>query len=275
LSEQRPVRGRLEDKVAIITGAATGIGRAFATVFAEEGADVVIVDINETEAAITAEQVRGHGREALVQICDVTQPDQVKAMVDATVAKFGRIDTLVNGAILRAGGPIEDLPLEAWDRLINIGLRGYFIVGQAVGRQMISQKSGVLINLASTGGYHAYPGSGAYSSCKAAVIMLAKQWAIEWGQYGIRAVSISPGYVRTPMTDHLYAQPEVMEGRSKSVPIGRIADAEEIARAGAFLASDDASYVTGSDLLVEGGFVASKFMGVPGRHKPVQTPAPA
>jgi NAD(P)-dependent dehydrogenase (short-subunit alcohol dehydrogenase family) len=209
LSEQRPVRGRLEDKVAIVTGAATGIGRAFATVFAEEGADVVIVDINQAEAAITAEQVRAHGREALVQICDVTQPDQVQAMVDATVARFGRIDTLVNGAIMRAGGPIEDLPLEAWDRLMNIGLRGYFIVGQAVGRQMISQKSGVLINLASTGGYHAYPGSGAYSSCKAAVIMLAKQWAIEWGQYGIRAVSISPGYVRTPMTDHLYAQPEV------------------------------------------------------------------
>ncbi|MGH7863289.1 MAG: SDR family NAD(P)-dependent oxidoreductase [Candidatus Dormibacteraceae bacterium] len=259
--------GRLQDRVAVITGGATGIGRAFCTVFAEEGADVAIVDVNEAEGRITADEVRALGRRAELEVCDVSRPESVQAMVDSVINKFGRIDILVNGAILRQGGPMETLSLEEWDTLMNIGLRGYFIVGQAVGRHMIKQQRGVIINMASTGGHHAYAGAGAYSPCKAAVMMLAKVWAMEWGQYGIRACSLSPGYVRTPMTDHLYAQPEIMAGRSASVPIGRIADTKEIARAGAFLASDDASYVTGSDMLVDGGFSSSKFMGVPGRHK--------
>jgi NAD(P)-dependent dehydrogenase (short-subunit alcohol dehydrogenase family) len=267
MNEGTRTQGRLQDRVAVITGAATGIGRAFATVFAAEGADVAIVDINETEAKVTHDQVRGTGREGLVQVCDVSKPEQVDAMVRSVIDHFGRIDILVNGAILRQGGPMETLSLEQWDTLMNIGLRGYFIVGQRAGREMIARHSGVIINIASTGGYHPYPEAGAYSPCKAAVIMLAKVWAMEWGKHGIRACSISPGYVRTPMTDHLYAQPEVLAGRSASVPIGRIADAEEIARAGAFLASDDASYITASDLLVDGGFTHSKFLGVPGRHK--------
>ena len=267
MTDGTPARGRLQDKVAVITGAATGIGRAFATVFAEEGADIAIVDINETEGKVASNLVRDRGREGLLQVCDVSKPEQVDAMVSSVIDRFGRIDILVNGAILRQGGPMETLSLEEWDTLMNIGLRGYFIVGQRVGREMIARHSGVIINLASTGGYHAYPDAGAYSPCKAAVMMLAKMWAIEWGRHGIRACSISPGYVRTPMTEHLYAQPEVLAGRSESVPIGRIADAEEIARAGAFLASDDASYITGSDMLVDGGFASSKFLGVPGRHK--------
>lgn len=260
---------RLQDRVVVITGAATGIGRAFASVFAQEGADVAIVDINEAEATVSLDLVRSHGREGLIEVCDVSKPEPVDAMVRSVMKKFGRIDVLVNGAILRQGGPIEHLTLESWDTLMNIGLRGYFIVGQRVSREMIERGSGVIINIASTGGYHPYPEAGAYSPCKAAVIMLAKLWGMELGRYGIRACSISPGYVRTPMTDHLYAQPEVLKGRSESVPIGRIADAEEIARAGAFLASDDASYITATDLLVDGGFVHSKFLGVPGRHKPI------
>ncbi|HKV88113.1 MAG TPA: SDR family oxidoreductase [Candidatus Dormibacteraeota bacterium] len=266
-TEAAKPHGRLHDRVALITGAATGIGRAFASVFAEEGADVVIVDVNKAESEVARGLVEAQGRRALVQVCDVSRPEAVDAMVGAALERFGRIDVLVNGAILRQGGPMETLSLEQWDTLMNIGLRGYFIVGQRVGREMIARKSGVIINIASTGGYHPYPDAGAYSPCKAAVIMLAKMWAMEWGQHGIRACSISPGYVRTPMTDHLYAQPEVLAGRSASVPIGRIADAVEIARAGAFLASDDASYVTAADLLVDGGFAHSKFLGVPGRHK--------
>jgi NAD(P)-dependent dehydrogenase (short-subunit alcohol dehydrogenase family) len=267
MTDGTQARGRLQDKVAVITGAATGIGRAFATVFAAEGADVAIVDINEKESKVTQDLVRAAGREALVQLCDVSKPEPVDEMVRSVIDRFGRIDILVNGAILRQGGPMETLSLEQWDTLMNIGLRGYFVVGRRVGGEMIARHSGVIINIASTGGYHPYPEAGAYSPCKAAVIMLAKVWAMEWGQHGIRACSISPGYVRTPMTDHLYAQPEVLAGRSASVPIGRIADAEEIARAGAFLASDDASYITAADLLVDGGFTYSKFLGVPGRHK--------
>jgi glucose 1-dehydrogenase len=151
-----------------------------------------------------------------------------------------------------------------------VGLRGYFLVAQAVGRQMISQRSGVIINIASTGGHTPYPGAGAYSVAKAGTIMLAKLMALEWAQYGIRACSISPGMVRTPMTEHLYADPEILAGRSACAPLGRIGEAAEVARVVAFLASDDASYITGADLLVDGGFVPSKFMHVPGRHKPAR-----
>jgi len=198
---------------------------------------------------------------------DVTSADDRKAMVDETLKTFGRIDILVNNAgIYRSATPLE-ITEEHWDTVLGVNARAVLFCAQAVLPTMLAARRGVIINLASTGGYHAYPEAGAYSPCKAAVIMLAKMWAIEWGVHGIRACSISPGYVRTPMTDHLYAQPEVLAGRSASVPIGRIADAEEIARAGAFLASDDASYITGSDMLVDGGFTSSKFMGVPGRHK--------
>src|ERR1700693_1660981 len=138
MSDGTRARGRLQDRVAVITGAATGIGRAFATVFAEEGADIAIVDINETEGKVANNLVRDRGREGLLQVCDVRQPEQVDAMVSSVIDRFGRIDILVNGAILRQGGPMETLSLEEWDTLMNIGLRGYFIAGQRVGREMIA-----------------------------------------------------------------------------------------------------------------------------------------
>src|ERR1700694_1325009 len=174
MTDGTQARGRLQDKVVVITGAATGIGRAFATVFAAEGADVAIVDINEMESKVTQDLVRAAGREALVQLCDVSKPEPVDEMVRSVIDRFGRIDILVNGAILRQGGAMETLSLEQWDTLMNIGLRGYFIVGRRVGAEMIERHSGVIINIASTGGYHPYPEAGAYSPCKAAVIMLAK-----------------------------------------------------------------------------------------------------
>jgi NAD(P)-dependent dehydrogenase (short-subunit alcohol dehydrogenase family) len=258
---------RLQDRVAIVTGGATGIGRACCLALAAEGADVVVVDVQAEAAGEVETEVLALGRAGLVQLCDVSDPDQVAAMVRAVIERFGRVDVLVNGAIRRAGGPLESLSLQSWDSLINIGLRGYFIVGQAVGREMIARGSGVIINLASTGGHTPYPGAGAYSSCKAAVIMLAKCFAVEWAQYGVRACSISPGMIRTPMTDHIYQDPEQLRGRSAAAPLGRIGTAEEIARVAVFLASDDASYITGEDVLVDGGFVYSKFTHVPGRHQ--------
>jgi NAD(P)-dependent dehydrogenase (short-subunit alcohol dehydrogenase family) len=258
---------RLTDRVAVVTGGATGIGRACCLALAAEGADVVVVDIQAEAAAEVSSQVRSRGRAPLVQVCDVSDPDQVSAMVRAAIERFGHIDVLVNGAIRRAGGPLEALSLSAWDSLMNVGLRGYFIVGQAVGREMITRRSGVIVNLASTGGHTPYPGAGAYSPCKAAVIMLTRCFAVEWAQYGVRACSISPGMIRTPMTDHIYQDPEQLRGRSAAAPLGRIGTAEEIARVAVFLASDDASYITGEDVLVDGGFVYSKFTHVPGRHQ--------
>jgi NAD(P)-dependent dehydrogenase (short-subunit alcohol dehydrogenase family) len=258
---------RLQDRVAIVTGGATGIGSACCLALATEGADVVVVDVQGEAAAEVESKIVALGRSALVQACDVNDPDQVAAMVRAVVDRFGRVDVLVNGAIRRAGGPLEALSLESWDSLMNVGLRGYFVVGQAVGREMIARRSGVIINLASTGGHTPYPGAGAYSPCKAAVIMLAKCFAVEWARYGVRACSISPGMVRTPMTDHIYQDPEQLLGRSAAAPLGRIGTAEDVARVAVFLASDDAGYITGEDVLVDGGFVYSKFIHVPGRHE--------
>jgi NAD(P)-dependent dehydrogenase (short-subunit alcohol dehydrogenase family) len=258
---------RLQDRVAVVTGGATGIGRACCLALAAEGADVVVVDVQRDAASEVESEIVAQGRSALVNSCDVSDPEQVAAMVRAVVDRFGHVDVLVNGAIRRAGGPLEALSLESWDTLMNVGLRGYFIVGQAVGREMIGRRSGVIINLASTGGHTPYPGAGAYSSCKAAVIMLTRCFAVEWAQYGVRACSISPGMVRTPMTDHIYRDPEQLRGRGAAAPLGRIGTAEDVARVAAFLASDDAGYITGEDVLVDGGFVYSKFIHVPGRHQ--------
>lgn len=257
---------KLENRVAIVTGAGGGIGEACALAFADEGANVVVVDINPDTAQAVAKAAEGKGHGSLASATDVSDPAQVEALVRETVDRFGRIDILVNAAIRRQPGHLEDLPLEAWDALMAIGLRGVFIVSQAVGRVMIEQQSGVLLSITSTGGHLPYPNTGAYSTVKAGAMMLAKCFALEWAKYGIRSCSISPGMIRTPMTEDLYSNPEILAGRNAMAPLGRIGRPDEVARAAVFLASDDASYITGADLLVDGGFVPSKFMHVPGRH---------
>lgn len=257
---------KLENRVALVTGAGGGIGEACALAFADEGADVVVADINPETVSRVGEAIEAKGRRALVSPTDVADPNQVAAMVRTAVEQFGRIDILVNAAIRRQPGHLEDLSLESWDTLMGIGLRGVFMVSQAVGRVMIEQRSGVLISITSTGGHLPYPNTGAYSTVKAGAMMLAKCFALEWAKYGIRSVSLSPGMIRTPMTEDLYSNPEILAGRNAMAPLGRIGRVDEVAKTAVFLASDDASYITAADLLVDGGFVPSKFMHVPGRH---------
>lgn len=257
---------KLENRVAIVTGAGGGIGRACALAFADGGADVVVVDINSETAAAVASEVEDRGRQGIASATDVASHEAVSRMVADTVDRFGHIDILVNAAIQRQPGHLEDLSLESWDRLTAIGLRGNFIVSQAVGRTMIAQRSGVILAITSTGGHSPYPNTGAYSTVKAGAMMLAKSFGLEWAKYGVRSCSISPGMIRTPMTEDLYSNPEILEGRSAMAPLGRIGTSEEVAAAALFLASDDAAYITCADLLVDGGFVPSKFMHVPGRH---------
>ena len=163
-------------------------------------------------------------------------------------------------------GKLEELSEEAWDTTMNIGLRGAFMMSQAVARGMIERKAGCIVNIASIAGLFPYNWAGSYSVVKAGLLMLTKQQAVEWAPYGIRANAITPGYIRTPGTEAMYADPEIYEGRRKGVPMGRVGSGEDISGVAIFLASDDARYTTGSTVGADGGQAVGYFLSVPGRR---------
>lgn len=252
---------RLKDKVAIVTGGGRGIGRDIALAYAREGAHIVVADIDAVTAEATAKECGGLGIAA-----DVAKSADITRMIDTIIAERGRIDIVVNNAMKIVPGKLEVLPEAAWDTTMNIGLKGAFLVSQAAAKHMIAQKSGVIVNIASIAGLFPYNWAGAYSVVKAGLIMLTKLQAMEWAPYGIRANAITPGYIRTPGTEAMYADPEIYEGRRKSVPMGRVGSGEDIAGPAIFLASDDARYTTGSVVGADGGQAVGYFLSVPGRR---------
>ncbi len=252
---------RLKDKVAIVTGGGRGIGRDIALAYAREGARVVVAEIDPVTAEATAKEAGG-----MAVVGDVAKSADIARMVMTVVQEFGRIDILVNNAMKIVPGKLEALPEEAWDTTMNIGLKGAFMMSQVVGKHMIAQKSGAIVNIASIAGLFPYNWAGAYSVVKAGLIMLTKLQAMEWAPYGIRANAITPGYIRTPGTEAMYADPEIYEGRRKGVPMGRVGSGEDIAGPAIFLASDEARYTTGSVLGADGGQAVGYFLSVPGRR---------
>ncbi|HEX5210969.1 MAG TPA: SDR family NAD(P)-dependent oxidoreductase [Pseudolabrys sp.] len=252
---------RLKDKVALITGAGRGIGRDIALAYAREGARVVVNDVDPATAEATAGDVGG-----LAVVADVAKSADIAKLVDTAIKAHGRIDVLVNNAMKIVPGKLEALPEAAWDTTMNIGLKGAFLVSQACAKHMIGQKSGCIVNIASIAGLFPYNWAGAYSVVKAGLIMLTKLQAMEWAPYGIRANAITPGYIRTPGTEAMYADAEIYEGRRKGVPMGRVGSGEDIAGPAIFLASDDARYTTGSVVGADGGQAVGYFLGVPGRR---------
>jgi NAD(P)-dependent dehydrogenase (short-subunit alcohol dehydrogenase family) len=252
---------RLKDKVALITGAGRGIGRDIALAYAREGAKVVVNDVDPATAEATAKDVGGLG-----VVADVAKSVDVARMIETTIAQYGRIDIVVNNAMKIVPGKLEALPEESWDTTMNIGLKGAFLVSQAAARHMIAQKSGCIVNIASIAGLFPYNWAGAYSVVKAGLIMLTKLQAMEWAPYGIRANAITPGYIRTPGTEAMYADAEIYEGRRKGVPMGRVGSGEDIAGPAIFLASEDARYTTGSVVGADGGQAVGYFLSVPGRR---------
>lgn len=257
---------RLKDKVAIVTGSGRGIGRDIALAYAKEGANVVINDVDPATAEATAEDVRALGRKSLAVAADVAKSADVQRLVAATVKEFGKVDILVNNAMKIVPGRLEKLTEEAWDTTVNIGLKGTFMVSQACAQHMIAQKNGIIINIASIAGLFPYNFAGAYSVVKAGMIMLTKLQAMEWAPYGIRANAITPGYIRTPGTEGMYADPVIYEGRRKGVPMGRVGSGEDIAGPAVFLACDDSRYTTGSVVGADGGQAVGYFLTVPGRR---------
>ncbi len=255
----------LEGKTVIVTGGASGIGRATCLLSAREGANVAIADIDPDMARETKSMIEEENGKAIIIEMDTSIAADAERMADETVAAFGTIDGLVCSAIKLRPAKLEELSEEDWDMVMDIGLKGYFLCAQAAGRIMLERKKGSIVFVSSIGGVQAYNGAGAYSVCKAGAIMLGHLVGVEWGGRGVRGNAVSPGQVPTPMTRTMFADPEIAAGRAAVVPMGRVGQPEEIAEVCVFLLSDRASYVNAANLKVDGGQAESKMMHTPGR----------
>ena len=244
---------KLRNKVAIITGAASGIGLATAHVFAAEGARVVLADIDASRTETASAAVAQAGGETLAVRVDVTDRESVDAMVAATLARFGRIDCLVNNAGITKDSRLVKMTEQQFDSVMSVNLKGVFHCTQAVVPTMLEQESGVILIASSVVGLYGNFGQTNYAATKAGVIGFAKTWGRELGPKGIRTVAVCPGFVATPILETI--PPAVMQKMVEKVPMGRLGQPEEIARVYAFLASDDASYINGTTIEVSGGIM--------------------
>ena len=242
---------RLAGKVAIITGAGRGIGHATALKFGREGAIVIACDINADQTQQTAKDVAEAGGEALGYQIDVRDPASIARMVEAVVARYGRIDCLVNNAGIVQDSTLKNMTEEQFDSVIEINLKGVYNCTKAVVDVMLKQSSGVILNASSIVGIYGNFGQTNYAASKFGVIGMVKTWARELGRKGIRANAVCPGFVLTPILGKI---PEkVLKALEDRVPLGRLAYPEEIANTFAFLASDEASYINGAVIEVSGG----------------------
>jgi 3-oxoacyl-[acyl-carrier protein] reductase len=241
----------LKTKVALITGAAQGIGKAVTLVLARHGADVVVADVNIEKAQETAREVEALGRAAMAIRVDVTHLEDVEKMVEAAMQRFGKIDILVNNAGIARDKLILRMTEEDWDTVLNVNLKGTFNCTKAVIKHMSKQRSGKIVNIASVVGMMGNPGQANYSASKAGVIGLTKTVAREFAARGINVNAIAPGYIQTPMTEVL---PEkAKEELKRLIPMERLGQPEDVAHAVLFLVSETSSYITGNILNVNGG----------------------
>ncbi len=256
----------LDGKKIVVTGGGSGIGRATCLLAADEGAEVAVADVNPKSAAGTVDLLRQKGGRAIAIEMDTSKKADAERMAAEALRALGTIDGLVCCAIKLVPGRLEDLPEADWDMVMDIGLKGYFLCAQAAGRVMLEKGEGSIVFVSSIGGMQTYPLAGAYSVCKAGAIMLARLFGVEWGGRGVRANAVSPGQVRTPMTEAMFQDPEIAAGRAAVVPMGRVGRPEDIAEGCVFLLSDRARYITAANLPVDGGQVESKMIHTPGRR---------
>lgn len=248
---------QLENKVAVITGASSGIGKAITLAFANEGAAVVVDYRSHPEAAQeTVEQIKSAGGKAAAVRADVTQPEDVRTLIQHAVQEFGRLDVLVNNAGVEQKIPFLKTPLDVWNKVITVNLTGPWLGCQEAAKQLVSQGGpGRIINISSVHEDLPMPTNSPYCAAKGGLRMLMRTIALELGPYGITVNNIAPGAVDTPMDAPLKEDPDQMEKLLSEIPLGRMGKPEEIAFLAVYLASDASAYVTGSTLFIDGGMI--------------------
>ena len=247
---------RLEGKVALISGGARGMGAAEARIFAAEGASVVIGDILEEEGNRVEAEIAESGGEAVFVTLDVTSEADWQAAVDTAVERFGKLDILVNNAGIWDRGKVEEQSSESWDRVMNVNSKGVFLGTKAAIPAMREAGGGSIVNISSVAGLVGSAGSTAYNASKGAVRLLTKGTAIQYAAEGIRCNSVHPGPIETQMLAEVYPDDDMREERLTAIPLGRLGQMEDVANGVLFLASDEASYMTGSELVIDGGYTA-------------------
>jgi meso-butanediol dehydrogenase / (S,S)-butanediol dehydrogenase / diacetyl reductase len=256
---------RLEEKVAIVTGAGSGIGRATALRFAQEGARVVLVDRDEAGGATTLSLLNAAGADAHLVIADVSRGSDAARMVDEAVRVYGKLDALINNAAVMVSKAVPELSEEEWDYVLGVNLKGVFLCSkQAILCFRRQGAGGAIVNMASVNSFYAEGGIAAYCAAKGGVQQLTRAMAIDHSAEGIRINCICPGWIDTPMNASYFEDPVAREFADKLQPIGRIGQPAEVGGVAAFLISDDASFVTGASIVVDGGFSAglSKQIGI-------------
>lgn len=243
--------GKLQDKVAVITGGASGIGAATAKLFASEGAKVVIVDLNEEKGTAFAAELKQLNKEALFVKANITIEEDVANIFKQTISTFGRVDVVFNNAGIGRVHPSHTLEYSEWRNTVNVDLDGVFLVARESIREMLKTGGGSIINTASMYGWVGSPGSAAYNAAKGGVINLTRSLALEYADQNIRVNSLCPGFIDTPIIPL-----ESKQALAEMTPMKRLGQAEEMAKAVLFMASDDSSFMTGNALTVDGGYTA-------------------
>lgn len=242
---------RLRGKIALVTGFGSGLGRAIAILFAREGASVMGTSTTDAKGKATLEEIKRNGGKARFRVGDVRKTQDMKVVVEEAVANFGGLEIVVNSAGVRTNGSITEISEEDWDRTVDTNLKGVFVVSRLAIPEMVKRGGGVIINISARSGITGQAGRAAYCASKGAIITLTEAMAEDHAPQNIRVNCICPGPIRTPMVDT--STPEKLARYAKRVPLGRIGEADDIARAAVYLTSDEASHVTAAILPVDGG----------------------
>jgi len=253
---------KLQGQVAIVTGGSNGIGQGIALAFAEEGADVVIADVAEKEGKSVVSQIKQKGRDCFFVKTDVGNIGDVEAMVSAVSKEFGKIDILANVAGISKAGKIVDVSLNAWEEIMDINLKGVFLCCKVVGREMIKQKKGRIVNMSSIAGRNAERGNVPYCATKSAVISITQGLALEMAEYNVNVNAICPGATNTRLMQQVFVERGPVLGLTaeklkvkfeSGIPLGRMGEPADIGKLACFLASEDSSYITGQCIVIDGG----------------------